>query len=144
MASKWEIERMLNTVESAILILLFAALTLQTFRQSRLSYIIGLSLLFLISNLSSLACSFLPLKDSPLPLSVKLFSIALAQASINSGHWWFCFRYLDCSICLPYNIKNEQIPKWVSLAMSGFFFVLMAVQVISPVACCLVVYEYAS
>ena len=141
--SKFRLDRELNTIDSAILILLFIALAVKTFRKSRQRYLFGLSLIFLVSNCASLTCSLYPYFKLTLDYK-KMWAFAVAQASLNSGHWWFCYRYLDCSICLPYNTKNEAIPCWINLAKSGLFYSLMAVQALSAPAYCIPIYQYTS
>lgn len=78
------------------MIVMFTVVLVQTCRMSKIPFIIGLSALFIVSNLCYLIQNLLDPADDHY-LFLRLLFLGMAQASLNSGHWWFCFEYFNCA-----------------------------------------------
>jgi hypothetical protein len=122
------------------MIVLFAVVFVHTYRTSKIPFIMGLSVLFMISNVCNLTQNLIG--DVPGGFPYRLLFLALAQSTMNSGHWWFCFEYLECAISLSFRIKNAEVPKVRRHLIKTVFIVLMIVQAVMPLAYCFLIYAY--
>ena len=124
------------------MIFLFAVVLIKTWQTSRVPFIIGLSALFIVSNTCNLVQSQLTSANLDRWLSYKLLFLAITQSTLNSGHWWFCFEYLDCAYALPYKVSNEEMPKTKRRLIKLTFYGVIILQAIIPPAYCFVIFNY--
>jgi hypothetical protein len=125
------------------MIAMFTVVLIQTCRKSRIPFILGLSVLFIVSNCCYLIQNLIQ-SSSAHYLFMRLLFLAFAQSLLATGHWWFCFEYLDCAYSLPYRLKNEELPKSKRRIITTVFVTLLVVQAVMPLAYCFVVYDYFS
>lgn len=119
------------------MIVLFSFVLVHTVRTSKIRFILGLSVLFILSNACNLTQNIIG--DFQGGLTLRLIFLALAQSTLNSGHWWFCYEYFDCAFSLSYKIRNEDMPRWKRCLINTVFITLMIVQALMPLAYCFVI-----
>jgi hypothetical protein len=58
-----------------------------------------------------------------------------------SGHWWFTFEYMDCSITLPYAFKKEEIPLKRRKMLRFMYCIVTFINFLLPLLCFFCLYE---
>ena len=126
---------------SSVLSLLFALVLIRTKRTTNINFITVTSILLMTSSLFNFVQIILSLdywrsdaKETENLFCWRLAAFAVAQASLQSGHWWFCFEYLECAVLMPYNVKNEKMPDTKRRFMNFFFYFVLFFQVLLPCA----------
>lgn len=133
-------------VENSICIILFGVILFQAIRTSRIPYIIALSLVFILSNASMITRNVFDLKrehnlQSDKDLYLTFLFLSLAMGLRLSGHWWFTFEYVDCSITLPYAFKQQQIPKDRRWRLTFVYCIVTLINFLLPIFCFYCLYK---
>jgi hypothetical protein len=126
------------------LTLLFTAVLLNSLRGRRSCQVTGLSILFMISDISLAVATVIFKKFQSFVLkgewlkadkTSKYFNVIMCAfvMCLAIPHWLFFSKYFECCCTMPYFYEKKRVPLWLMVALFVLNLIMLGAQIIGPI-----------